>query len=114
MKSDALARADRLTERKQVDRDVATVLDEYGNPTVLLERVERSGPVMEPSYNALLMQAQMITEVSQDAKFLAEREKDAALARARRARDKRRARYAYIASLRVKSERRSGRRAVVR
>jgi hypothetical protein len=63
-------------------RDTAPVLDEYGQPGVLLERVER-GPLVPPSYSALMAQAAFITEVAQDAKLVEEDQLRSVVARAR-------------------------------
>jgi hypothetical protein len=82
--SGVLSRAERR-EVREVMRDTAPVVDEYEEPGVLLERFER-GPLVPPSHNALMAQAQMITEAAREAKVLGEDESWRALARARRRR----------------------------
>ena len=83
MISDSLARAERKADQEAM-RDTRPVFDEYGGPTALLERVDvRSGPVAEPSYNALMAQAATITEIASDAKLVEEEQLRTLVARAR-------------------------------
>jgi len=79
--NDALVRAERRADRLTA-RDTVPTVDEYGQPGVLLERVER-GTLAAPSESALLAQAALITEAGRAAKLLAEDEGRRALARAR-------------------------------
>jgi hypothetical protein len=82
--NDVLARAERLADRRERARDIAEVVDEYGVPTGLLERVEqRQGPPMEPSPAALMAQAAFINQVAQDAKLVRADELRGVVARAR-------------------------------
>jgi hypothetical protein len=82
--TDVLSRAERREVREAM-RDTAPVVDEYGQPGVLLERFE-AGPLVVPSYTALMAQAQMITEAAREARVYVDDESWRALARARQRR----------------------------
>lgn len=86
-RSETLDRIERRIERAaRLDTaDTAPALDEYGTPTILLERTETDGAMHAPSDRALLAQADRIVADAQLRRAYNESEGWRALGRARQA-----------------------------